>query len=192
MALTHTRAYAIVVSSIFLLILIYLFNTFAQTCDRSEFYMCIQRVNHIQWQNEMKLKMHFMQKGNLQCLRLSRRTTNTHTRAHPHIQTEANINGSWPHFMPHLIASWAGIRIHFILHVNVRECIYCVCMPLFVFVYLRVRVCDCTYILINPKAKQMSHNGPTCGQMVSMEGGAWRLRQWQRVCVNCYYVWFVN
>lgn len=90
---THTRAYAIVVSSIFLLILIYLFNTFAQTCDRSEFYMCIQRVNHIQWQNEMKLKMHFMQKGNLQCLRLSRRTTNTHTH-HTHTQTEANINGS--------------------------------------------------------------------------------------------------
>lgn len=90
---SHTRAYAIVVSSIFLLILIYLFNTFAQTCDRSEFYMCIQRVNHIQWQNEMKLKMHFMQKGNLQCLRLSRRTTNTHTRA-THTQTETNINGS--------------------------------------------------------------------------------------------------
>lgn len=45
------------------------------------------------------------------------------------------------------------------------------CVSLFVFVYLRVRVCDCTYILINRKAKQMSHNGPTCGEMVSMEGG---------------------
>lgn len=117
---------------------------------------------------------------------------------HTHTHTEANINGSWPHFMPHLIASWAEIRIHFILWEYVCcVCLCVLCVSLFIFVYLCVRMCDCTYILINPKAKQMSHNGPTCGQMVWMQrsgrgAGAWRLRHWRRVCVNCYYVWFVN
>lgn len=137
---THTRAYAIVVSSIFLLILIYLFNTFAQTCDRSEFYMCIQRVNHIQWQNEMKLKMHFMQKGNLQCLRLSRRTTNTHTR-HTHAHTDRD---KYKRQLTTFYASsncklsWNQNSFYFACKCE-RVYILCVCLCLYLFIC----VCVC-------------------------------------------------
>lgn len=143
MALTHTRAYAIVVSSIFLLILIYLFNTFAQTCDRSEFYMCIQRVNHIEWQNEMKLKMHFMQKGNLQCLRLSRRTTNTHA-LHTHTDRDKYKRQLTTFYASsNCKLSWNQNSFYFACKCE-RVYMLCVCLCLYLFIC--VCVCVTTHI----------------------------------------------
>lgn len=43
----------------------FIYPTLLRKQANEAFYMCLQRVNHIQWQNEMKLKMHFMQKGNI-------------------------------------------------------------------------------------------------------------------------------
>lgn len=79
---------------------------------------------------------------------------NKHTRTHAYTHTQTDLNGSWPHFMPHLIAGWARIKIHFILHV-------CICLL----------VCMCTYILINPKAKQMSHKMAQLVGKLGVRGG---------------------